>query len=77
MQHPSQRLNELQMLDHALDCYRRLTRHRGNWAATEIRLLEQSAVTGESAWAYIPPDVECEMHELAQTVAAFREAGVL
>ena len=47
MQHPSQRLNELQMLDHALDTQRCLTRHRGNWAATEIKLLEQSAVTGE------------------------------
>ena len=77
MQHPSQRLNELQMLDHALDAQRRLTRHLGNWAATEIRLLEQSAVTGELAWAYIPPSVEHEIHELAETVAAFREAGVL
>ena len=77
MQHPSQRLNELQMLDHALDAQRRLTRHLGSWAATEVALVEQATRIGGSAWAYVPPGVEHEIHELAETVAAVRETGVL
>lgn len=77
MQHPSQRLNELQIIDHALDTQRRLIRHLGNWASTEVALIEQATRIGGSAWAYVPPGVEQEIAELTEAVAAFKEAGVL
>lgn len=77
MHHPSQRLDQLQMIDHALETQRRLVRHLGSFAATEVALIEQATRTGRAAWAYVPLGVEDEITELSAAVAAFKQAGVL